>query len=493
MTILSILSIVLLSSTAIADLERKIRNAVASAKIGRTEVAVSVRDTSDLTELVEIRDDRSMIPASNMKLFTSGAALHRLGTDYFATTTMRLDGDTLWLIGGGDPALGDPMILEKTVWETEGNTQGTLDVDLLVDLMVDSIAMHGVTELEELIVDDRIFDRAYFHPDWPKDQLDKRYCAEVAGINLHLNVLKVHMRPGRGARPEIQRTEPRLPWLSPSIDATNRQGRKDATKIGISRPAGGNQLRIYGNIGEPIAAEVTLSNIPDVVVRLMKTRLKEAGIEVGSVRLVTAEDPAPSGETIAPSLETPISVLLERCNTNSQNLYAESLCKLLGNDVEDEPGSWENGTRAVRMIVRERIGAPYAQVFQQADGSGLSRRNSVTAELVTAWLSSFEQDPELGPTFIESLAVAGETGSVARRCRTLPEGIRVDCKTGHINGVSCLSGLVRADDGRSLAFSVLCNKLDPSFSTSGAKKLQDRIVGLLAEELAPEKTAIGAN
>ncbi|MCH2144832.1 MAG: D-alanyl-D-alanine carboxypeptidase/D-alanyl-D-alanine-endopeptidase [Phycisphaerales bacterium] len=492
-TVLLSLVALAFASTASADLEREIRAAIGSSGSGKSIISVSIRNAEDGSELVEIRDDRPMIPASNMKLFTSGAALHRLGTDFFTRTEMRLDDDTLWLVGGGDPALGDPVILENTTWVTEGNTQESLDVDLLVDLMVDTVLMEGVTELDEMIVDDRIFDRVFFHPDWPVDQLDKWYCAEVAGINLHLNVLTVHMRPGTGSRPVLQRTEPRVPWLTPSIDATNRQGKKDATKIGISRPAGSNQLRIYGNIGEPIAAEVTLTDMPATVVELMRNRLAQAGISVGTVRLATSEDLAPSGRLIKPTLSTPISVLLERCNTNSHNLYAEALCKLIGHDVENEPGSWENGTRAVRMVVRDRIGAAFAQAFQQADGSGLSRNNKVTAELITAWLASFHQDDELGPTFFESLAVAGSTGSVSRRCRDLPDGIRVDCKTGHINGVSCLSGVVRSESGECLAFSVLCNQLDPKFGTTGAKRLQDRIVGLLADRLAPARTAIGSN
>ena len=275
--------------------------------------------------------------------------------------------------------------------------------------------------------------------------------------------------------------------------ATNRQGRKDATTIGVSRLPGRNNLRVYGNVGEPISVVVTLSNMPQILASLMEQRLQEAGIEVGTVRVATKDDPDPTGKRVTPTFNTPIATLITRCNTDSQNLYAESLCKMLGHDVEDDPGSWTNGTRAVRMIVRERLGPQDAMAFQPADGSGLSRKNRITAEMTTAWLSSLSRDPELGPVFLDSLAEVGSTGTVRNRGAGLPNGVRVDCKTGFINGVSCLSGVVTGPGGRQYAFSVLCNDIPGKVPIRSAKKLQDQVVRLLAEDLVTQQTAIGAN
>lgn len=494
----SLLAFTFIHSSSQADLQQKIQAAVRNAGLGKTVVAISVRDTADSREVVEILDKRGMIPASNMKLFTSGAALHRFGPDFSTQTELLIDGKRLWFVGSGDPALGDPILLEKTRWSVptvngETTVHDRLDIDLFIDLMVSSICDTGVTSFDEVIIDDRIFDREYFHPDWPIDQLDKKYCAEVAGVNMHLNLLKIHAHPGKSTRARVQRTEPRSPWLDMEMAATNRRGKKDTTTIGVSRLPGRNNLRVYGNVGEPIAVEVTLSNMPEVLAKLMEHRLREAGIEVGTVRVAKETDPAPSGKRVTPTFNTPIATLITRCNTDSQNLYAESLCKMLGHDVEDDPGSWANGTRAVRMVVRERIGPEHAMAFQPADGSGLSRKNRVTAEMTTAWLSSLSQDPELGPIYLESLAEVGSTGTVRTRGAGLPNGVRVDCKTGYINGVSCLSGVVTGPDGRQYAFSVLCNEIPGSVPIRSAKKLQDQVVRLLAEDLVKSQTAIGAN
>ena len=48
--------------------------------------------------------------------------------------------------------------------------------------------------------------------------------------------------------------------------------------------------------------------------------------------------------------ETPIAPVLARCNKDSMNVYAESLCKRLGFESTRLVGSWENGTAAVGSI-----------------------------------------------------------------------------------------------------------------------------------------------
>ena len=55
-----------------------------------------------------------MVPASNQKVLTSGVALLVLGKDYQFRTEFRLSGDRLVIVGGGDPAFGDPVLLEKS-------------------------------------------------------------------------------------------------------------------------------------------------------------------------------------------------------------------------------------------------------------------------------------------------------------------------------------------------------------------------------------------
>jgi D-alanyl-D-alanine carboxypeptidase/D-alanyl-D-alanine-endopeptidase (penicillin-binding protein 4) len=125
-----------------------------------------------------------------------------------------------------------------------------------------------------------------------------------------------------------------------------------------------------------------------------------------------------------------------------------------------------------------------AAAFSPDDGSGLSRENRVSPAIITAWLDSFYRDSELGSTFLDSLAVGGQTGTVKKRFKDIERtGCVVRCKTGYIRGVSCLSGFVTAPDGRSMSFSILCNELVEGDAVSKARSLQEKIVTAIAEDL----------
>ncbi|MEE2682140.1 MAG: D-alanyl-D-alanine carboxypeptidase, partial [Planctomycetota bacterium] len=337
------------------------------------------------------------------------------------------------------------------------------------------------------------FDRNHVHPDWPRDQLDKRYCAEVAGMNFALNVLHLELDTDRSGKPMIAQMVPRMPWLTPEEELTAKGGRN--TAIGVRRSPGRNDLVIYGNVTEPVGADVTLSRMPLNFARLLEDRLKQAGVRAGKARVVALTEASPLAST-ADSREilritTPIAKVVERCNTNSQNLHAECLLKSVGHEVELAPGSWENGSRAVRMLVVERLGPEHASSFHQADGSGMSRKNRITAETTTAWLASFREDPRLGSLFVESLADPRDAGTIKRRFDDLPAGVELACKTGYIRGVSCLSGLLSVGADQCYAFSILCNDIPARVGVAGAKRLQERIVDLLASDLLNRQTALG--
>jgi D-alanyl-D-alanine carboxypeptidase/D-alanyl-D-alanine-endopeptidase (penicillin-binding protein 4) len=87
-----------------------------------------------------------------------------------------------------------------------------------------------------------------------------------------------------------------------------------------------------------------------------------------------------------------------------------------------------------------------------------------------------DAEPKLRQAWLDSLAVAGRSGTLARRMRgTAAQG---NCfgKTGTITGVSALSGYCDTGGGRLIAFSILMSgvRLDR------AHVAQDRIAALVA-------------
>ncbi|MHC4510717.1 MAG: D-alanyl-D-alanine carboxypeptidase, partial [Planctomycetota bacterium] len=89
-----------------------------------------------------------MIPASNMKIITSAAALKYLGPDYEFRTRVGLFGNALVVIGSGDPLLGD----EKT--DTKyGREPGWIFKDI-----ANALKAKGIGTIEDIIVDSSVFD-----------------------------------------------------------------------------------------------------------------------------------------------------------------------------------------------------------------------------------------------------------------------------------------------------------------------------------------------
>jgi D-alanyl-D-alanine carboxypeptidase/D-alanyl-D-alanine-endopeptidase (penicillin-binding protein 4) len=177
--------------------------------------------------------------------------------------------------------------------------------------------------------------------------------------------------------------------------------------------------------------------------------------------------------------ETTMKELLFRLNKNSQNLFAEALCKILGQAFEaaqghDVRGSWEAGGRAVGAFFAKYAIPPNG--FRLIDGSGLARENRITARIATDTLSVMFHHPN-GQLYRESLSVAGQDGTLARRMMDLKGN--VFAKTGYIGGVRTLSGYIRTRSGRWLCFSILFNQVPGP--VRAFEDLQDEAVHVLFE------------
>ena len=95
---------------------------------------------------------------------------------------------------------------------------------------------------------------------------------------------------------------------------------------------------------------------------------------------------------------------------------------------------------------------------------------------MTAWVSDLLHDPALADTFLHSLAVGGKSGTVHKRFRDIDADLAtIRCKTGYIDGVCSLSGVVDCTNGHRPVFSVICNGFEGD-GVGRAKQLQEAVV-----------------
>jgi len=466
------------------DLALEVRRLVEATGLKKAKIAVSIRDGNGRV-VVDLLGREPMLPASNMKLITTGVALKTLGADFSFRTRLLADGDRLIVVGDGDPAFGDPELLATLVSvDGEGREQLGMTVESLLRRWTDAVVAAGMTQVSELVVDDRIFAREFVHPMWPKDQLNERYCAQVCGLNFHLNRLHLYPQRVAGGKPDLTKIEPAVPFLEVRNRATTKSGKNDSNGLWISRTPERNDFTLHGNLKQSQVAPImaVVHDMPTLFGDILADRLRSAGVRVERVRLAETSESAPKGTAVGPIFRTPLSAAIERANTDSDNLYAESLLKRSAAAASHQPGSWPLGAELVQRTITETIGDDGA-AFVCSDGSGLSRGNRVSARGLTAWLDRLARDPAISDVLLESLAVGGESGTVRKRFRELdPAKVRVRCKTGYISGVSTLSGVIESG-GERWTFSVLGNDLTEASAVSKVKQLQEQIVRAIVRRM----------
>ncbi|MFI5548657.1 D-alanyl-D-alanine carboxypeptidase/D-alanyl-D-alanine-endopeptidase [Streptomyces sp. NPDC051738] len=179
-------------------------------------------------------------------------------------------------------------------------------------------------------------------------------------------------------------------------------------------------------------------------------------------------------ESLAEVSSPPLSALVERMLTNSDNDIAEHLARQTA-VASGERADFDGADQAIRAQLG-KLGLPVSgAVFK--DGSGLNRDDRLTADLLTALLAKAADPahPELRAT-LTGLPVAGFTGTLAGRYADGAAGI-VRAKTGTLTGVNTLAGTVVDQDGRLLAFAFLATN---TTDAGAAQSALDRTATALA-------------
>ncbi|WP_406331946.1 D-alanyl-D-alanine carboxypeptidase/D-alanyl-D-alanine-endopeptidase [Streptomyces sp. NBC_00203] len=179
--------------------------------------------------------------------------------------------------------------------------------------------------------------------------------------------------------------------------------------------------------------------------------LHDKGIKTTSPGLSKATS---RSQALASVSSPPLSALVERMLTNSDNDIAEALARQVALASDEQP-SFAGDAKAISAQLK-KLGLPLSGA-DFADGSGLNRADRLSADLLTALLakSGDPAHPELR-TVLTGLPIAGFTGTLSTRYTDDPTATGVvRAKTGTLTGVNTLAGTVVDTDGRLLAFAFL--------------------------------------
>ncbi|MBA3583901.1 MAG: D-alanyl-D-alanine carboxypeptidase/D-alanyl-D-alanine-endopeptidase [Gemmatimonadetes bacterium] len=400
--------------------------------------------------------DVPVLPASNMKLYTTAAALGRLGPDFQYTTSLYVDGlirpdgtldGDLILVGRGDPTIS-------------GRFYGD-SVTYVFDRFAAELRKLGLRRVRgDLIGDASYFDDARIASGWESSNLLWWYGARASALSFNDNVVTIEVRPGGwvGAPPGVSfhpRAD-RLVVINEAVTGGARGGRS----IGIRRRPDIGGYEIRGRIpirSGPLRYVVAVEDPALFAASAFRDRLERSGIAIeGDIEVLQGwERRMYASPRLVVSQTSPRLIeIVKVINKHSHNFFAEQVLKTLGAVFEGE-GSFDEGSEVVREFLDEIDVSAWGVRIE--DGSGLSRYNAVTAKMTAELLVAMADHPRF-QEFYDSLLIAGEDGDPRRLNAPAARG-NVHSKTGTLKGVSALSGYVTTGDGELLVFSVISNNL----------------------------------
>lgn len=351
--------------------------------------------------IIDVNGGEALVPASNMKLLLAVAALEQLGADSVFTTTT----------AAASP-IGDDGTLDNDLWLVGGGDP-LLGTDDYVAGLKDPEQAH--TRLEELA-----------------DQLvDGGLTAVTGGVT------------GDDTRYDNARTVEGWPERS-----TTRSRPGPFTALAVN-----DGFESYPLDPESEATPQPADDPPAMAAEVFAQLLVDRGVDVQGD---AAAAPAPDDlVTLATVDSPPLGDVVEQMLTTSDNTTSELLVKELGLSRVGE-GSTAAGTQAVTDILTG-LGLP-TDGLVVADGSGLHDDDRVSCDLLAAVLVRAGPDSAVAT----SLAVAGESGTLAERFLDSFVSGRLRAKTGSLDESTALSGYVDTLAGLDLVFAYVANGSDLS-------------------------------
>ena len=443
-------------------LRDKLTAVFSSSSAGHAIWGVLVRSVDRDESLYGLNERTSLIPASTQKIITLSAAGQALGWDYRYETQLvtaaaledgKLVGDIV-VRGSGDPTLG---------------IRGGRDEDVFAR-WAEQMRQAGISEITGRIVgDDGDWDQgpagraSGLGAGWSWNDLPFGFAAPGGALQYRENVARIRLEPGSVVdAPAVGAVI--HPASGLKLENRVRTGPPNSKlTLWLSRFPGQTALGVDGSIPLGSAAlyrTVSVNNPTAFFVRSLRDALVRFGIRVDGEAVDPDDLPEDDWTGLQPEFRVlvshrsvPLSELSIDMMKRSWNLPAETLFRTAGT-VEGDGSDVASQTAVTAMLEGWSIDPDH---FTIADGSGLSRYNSVTAETLVAVLERNASDPVTRTLFEATLPVAAGDGTLERRMRGTAAANNARGKTGSMSGVQALSGYVDTQDGETLIFAILAN------------------------------------
>lgn len=353
--------------------------------------------------LLKHRETEGFIPASTVKIATAAAALHYLGDDSRFITEFYLTKDDQLVVKG----YGDPGLVSEEIQK-----------------IANTLKKKGLKKIKGLILDD-----SYFQDDIEVDgrgESLRAYDAVNGALVANFNTIFVKKLSGG----KVISAEKQTPL----------------TSIAEAKVKGLKPGRYRINIGRD--TEKTAKYFGEI----LTVFLQRAGVQVaGDMRIGVV--PSRSKLFYKHRSTKTVAKVVQEMLEYSTNFTANQLLLMIGSLEKGDPATIKKGVIALNEFLQKKVGW---KDFVLVEGSGLSRKNSISPKTMIQLLEHFKDHKNL---------------------LHLKDGV-FRAKTGTLTNVNTYAGFFDTPDGRTVQFVFFVNDTVPfDYKFEMARKLYRGIVG----------------
>jgi serine-type D-Ala-D-Ala carboxypeptidase/endopeptidase (penicillin-binding protein 4) len=445
----------------------KLDSLLTSDFFSRTQISIDVYDLTSEKNIYSKNEKLLVRPASIEKIFTTGAALKFLDSDYSFKTSIYYTGK-----------------VEDSVCTGDIFIAGGFDPDFSIrdlDSLVHEIKNYGINKISgNLYADISASDSLFFGNGWMWDDDPGAFFPNLSPLNINQNSIQIIFEPGEIGKPVVVNLFPENNFTgikNNSITIDTGKSTINITRDWINR---NNTILISGNIPKDKLRDTVSLNIYNpsfYFLNLMKESFKRNGIAFeGKINTLSLIEDTDKIFTI----ERNIDSVIVPANKTSNNLDAEMILRAVVLENISKHIGAKDGIVFVDSLITTAGFNP--RDYRIVDGSGLSFYNLISAELTTGLLKNFYiEDEDLFVRLYNSFPIAGFDGTLKNRMTNSTAAKHVHAKTGSMSGTNNLAGYLRTKSGNLLAFSIFVQNFVGSHAQ--ARLIQDKICELLFEGL----------
>lgn len=439
-------------------------------------------DASDKSILAAFDPNRTLIPASTTKLWSTAAAFEILGSKYTPKTEIYhtgkiteegvLKGDLI-IKGFGDASLGSAHFSSRETMRE------------FLNQWVDMVAKKNIKIIEGNILTDASALGYFGVPEgWTWSDMGNYYGAFPSGLTLFDNQLDLYFNTSsqKNGETTVTKTNPFVPGFVVKNYVKSEAVNSDNAYV-FAAPYS-KEAFVTGSLPlnkKDFIVKGAIQNSEDLLAYEMYNALNSSGIQIqgkplgnkalsDSVSNTRMDLQIQNGTLIGTHFGKSLPEVAKIINEKSNNLFAEHLIHWLALSKDSNRGYHKLGMEILNTHWRSKIDMEAARI---TDGSGLSRSNSISAQHFVNLLYYMNDNAD----FEATLPVAGQSGTLKNLCAGQACSGKIKAKSGTINAVKAYAGYAFNKNGQKIIFALIVN--NHSGTSAEITKLMESVLNAL--------------